>query len=56
MSKIALKMVEEMQLSWEYGQGFHLYSITYFPLKQQIAQTTRTGIRIEYFRLLRESV
>ena len=27
MSKIALKMVEEMQLSWEYGQRFHPYSI-----------------------------
>ena len=26
MSKIALKMVEEMQLSWEYGQTFHPYS------------------------------
>ena len=27
MSKIALKMVEEIQLSWEYGQTFHPYSI-----------------------------
>ena len=26
MSKIALKLVEEMQLSWDYGQGFHTYS------------------------------
>ena len=26
MSKIARKMVEEMQLSWEYGQSFHPYS------------------------------
>ena len=28
MSKIAPKLVEEMQLSWDYGQGFHTYSIT----------------------------
>ena len=27
MSKIALKLVEEMQLSWDYGQGFHTDSI-----------------------------
>ena len=27
MSKIALKMVEEIQLSWEYCQVFHPYSI-----------------------------
>ena len=27
MSKIALKMVEEMQLPWEYGQSFHPYSM-----------------------------
>ena len=27
MSKIALKLVEEMQLSWDYGQGFHTYSM-----------------------------
>ena len=27
MSKIALKMVEEMRLSWEYGQSFHPDSI-----------------------------
>ena len=26
MSKIALKMEEELQLSWEYGQTFHPYS------------------------------
>ena len=29
MSKIAPKMVEEMQLSWDYGQGFHTDSILY---------------------------
>ena len=27
MSKIAPKMVEEMQLPWEYGQSFHPYSM-----------------------------
>ena len=36
MSKIAPKMVEEMQFTWEYGQRFHPYSITnkykYHPL------------------------
>ena len=26
MSKISLKMVEEMQYPWKYGQSFHPYS------------------------------
>ena len=36
MSKISLKLVEEMQLSWDYGQGFQPHSIREKQIKYNI--------------------